>query len=152
MLDDLRSDGGAGGLDGQHKRPNRKPDAERKGPMADREVPLAQHEPEGRVLAPAIHEWLDGELPEASVRKGEMSRDVEFWKRLNAEADRRRHLRTPVNLEARIMEALPHTAPQIITPFWRREFVITPVAALATAVALVVVAASAGAIIMSLAR
>src|SRR5256885_10061808 len=151
MLDDLRSDGGAGGLDGQHKRPVRKQDAD-KGPMADREVPLAQHEPESRVLAPAIHEWLDGELPEASIRKGELSRDVEFWKRLNTEADRRRHLRTPANLEARIMEALPHTAPQIITPWWRREFVITPVAALATAAALAVVAATAGGLLISPAR
>src|SRR5438552_7036550 len=118
MLDDLRSDDGAGGLDAQRRRARRQ---ESDRPLADREVPLAHEEPAARVLAPAIHEWLDGALPEASVRKGELSRDVEFWKRVSGEADRRRHMRSPAYLEARIMDALPTTAPQIITPWHRRE-------------------------------
>jgi len=94
------------------------------------------------VLAPAVHAWLDGELPEASVRKGDTARDVDFWRRVNGEAESRRRLRTPTYLEAQIMDALPQTAPQLITPWWRREFVVTPMMAVATAAALVVAAAA----------
>ena len=47
------------------------------------------------MLAPAVHAWLDGELPEASVRKGDTGRDVEFWKQINVEVDRRRRMHTP---------------------------------------------------------
>ena len=79
---------------------------------SDREVPLGHQEQDARVLAPAVHAWLDGELPEASVRKGDTARDVEFWKHINVEVDQRRHMRTPTYLEARIMEAIPQTAPQ----------------------------------------
>ena len=56
-------------------------------PLADREVPLGHQETDARVLAPAVHAWLDGELPEASVRKGETARDVEFWKQINVEVE-----------------------------------------------------------------
>ena len=109
MVDDLRSDDGLGGFDGHHHRPARRPEKER--PLADREVPLGHQEQDARVLAPAVHAWLDGELPEASVRKGDTARDVEFWKNINVEVERRRRMQTPVYLEARIMEALPQTAP-----------------------------------------
>jgi len=67
---------------------------------------------------------------------------VEFWKQVNTEAERRRRLRTPTYLEAQIMEALPQTVPQVITPWWRREFVVTPSAAVATAAAIVVLSAA----------
>jgi len=140
MVDDLRSDDGLGGFDGHHHRQPRRSGPER--PLADREVPLGHQEQDARVLAPAVHAWLDGELPEAVVRKGDTSRDVEFWKQINVDVDRRRRMRTPQYLEARIMEALPQTAPAVITPWWRREFVVSPMAALGTGAALIVVAAA----------
>ena len=103
MVDDLRSDDGLGGFDGHHHRPVRRSNDGTR-PLADREVPLGQQEQDGRVLAPAVHAWLDGELPEASVRKGDTARDVEFWKMITVEVEQRRHMRTPVNLEAQIKE------------------------------------------------
>ncbi len=149
MVDDLRSEDGLGGLDGQHRRVRR---TETERPLADREVPLGHQEQGARVLAPAVHAWLDGELPEATVRKGNTARDVEFWKRVNTEAERRRRTHTPTYLEAQIMQSLPQTAPAVITPWWRREFVITPMAAVAGAAALVVVAAAMTAAIMGVLR
>ncbi|HTR77254.1 MAG TPA: hypothetical protein VMH39_04065 [Gemmatimonadaceae bacterium] len=139
MVDDLRSDDGLGGYPSKKRRPGL---SEPTRPLTDREVPLGQLETETRVLAPAVHAWLDGDLPEASVRRGDTARDVEFWKRVTDDADRRRHLRTPAHVELRIMEALPRTAPQVITPWWRREFVVTPTAALMTLVATMIVSAA----------
>jgi hypothetical protein len=152
MVDDLRSDDGLGGLDGHqnHHRPARRPERER--PLADREVPLGHQEHDSRVLAPAVHAWLDGELPEASVRKGDTARDVEFWKNINVEVERRRRMVTPTYLEAQIMSALPQTAPQLITPWYRREFVITPSRAVGAAAGLVAVAAALTALIMAVFR
>jgi hypothetical protein len=150
MIDDLRSDDGLGGFDGHHHRPMRRPEKER--PLADREVPLGHQENDSRVLAPAVHAWLDGELPEASVRKGDTARDVEFWKNINVEVERRRRMVTPVYLESRIMEALPQSAPQVITPWFRREFVITPFAAVAAASALVIIAAAVTVAVMAFGR
>jgi len=150
MVDDLRSDDGLGGLDGHQHRPMRRSEKER--PLADREVPIGHQEQDVRVLAPAVHAWLDGELPEASVRKGDTARDVEFWKNINVEVDRRRRTHTPTYLEAQIMDALPQTAPQVITPWWRREFVITPMAAVGGAVALLVVGAVVTVALVAIAR
>ena len=150
MVDDLRSDDGLGGLDGNQHRPARRSEKER--PLADREVPLGHQEQDVRVLAPAVHAWLDGELPEASVRKGDTARDVEFWKNINVEVERRRRTHTPTYLEAQIMDALPQTAPQVITPWWRREFVITPMAAVGGAVALLVVGAAVTVALVAIAR
>src|SRR5215467_10989002 len=149
MVDDLRSDDGMGGLENHQHRPAR---PERERPLADREVPLGHQETEGRVLAPAVHAWLDGELPEASVRKGDTARDVEFWKNINVEVERRRRMVTPTYLEARIMSALPQTAPKLISPWYRREFVITPARAVGVAAGLVVVAAAVTALIMAVFR
>jgi hypothetical protein len=150
MVDDLRSDDGLGGFDGHHHRPARRNESQR--PLADREVPLGHQEQDVRVLAPAVHAWLDGELPEASVRKGDTARDVEFWKNINVEVERRRRMHTPTYLEAQIMDALPQTAPQVITPWFRREFVITPRAAVGGAVALVVAGGIVTAALMAFAR
>ncbi len=100
------------------------------------------------MLAPAVHAWLDGELPEASVRKGDTARDVEFWKSINVEIERRRRTHTPVHLEAQIMEALPQTAPRVITRWWRREFVVTPMAAVSAAATLVVLSAAVTALLI----
>src|SRR3954465_3148524 len=137
MVDDLRHDGGLGqGPDGGFRR--QKP-AQDHRPLTDREVPIKQDlGTETRVLAQAVHDWLDGELPEASVRRGETSKDVEFWRMINTESERRRTARMPLDLESRIMEALPHTLPVEITPWFRREFVITPQKAVAIGAGLVV--------------
>ena len=151
MVDDLRSDDGLGGFAGHHHRPLRRSEKER-AVAVDREVPLGHQENDTRVLSPAVHQWLDGELPEASVRKGATSRDVEFWKNINVEVERRRRMHTPVHLEARIMEALPQTVPALITPWYRREFVITPLAAVGAAAGLVVLAAVITAVAMATSR
>jgi hypothetical protein len=147
MFDDIRSDDGLR-IDG-HKRPRR---SDRERPIADREVPLPP--PSQRVLSPAVHAWLDGELPEAALRgaDSETQRDVEFWNRLNEEAERRRRMRTPAFLEQRIMEAIPRTTPQLITPWWRREFVLTPAAALGAAAALVALVAAVTALLLVFAQ
>lgn len=147
MVDDLRSDDGLGGYESHNHRPIRRVEKER--PLADREVPLGTQEPDARVLSPTIHQWLDGELPEASLRKGDTAREVEFWKNINVEVDRRRRMQTPAYLEARIMEALPQTAPAMITPWYRREFVITPNRAVAVISGLVAATAALTAAIMS---
>ena len=147
MVDDLRHDGGLGqGPDGNYRR--QKPAQEHR-PLTDREVPIKQDlGNETRVLAPAIHAWLDGELPEASVRRGETAKDVEFWRMIGAEAEKRRVSRMPLDLESRIMEALPHTLPVEITPWFRREFVITPQKAVAIGAGLVVATAAATAFLI----
>jgi hypothetical protein len=140
MVDDLRSDDGLSGFDGHHHRVSRRFEQER--PLADREVPLGHQESEARVLSPLVHAWLDGELPEASVRKGDTARDVEFWKQINVEVETRRRMRTPVFVETKIMNALPQTAPVAISPWWRREFVVRPTHALAVAAALIAAASA----------
>jgi hypothetical protein len=150
MFDDLRSEDGLGGLDSHRPRQSRR-SGER--PLADREVPLGQQEQDARVLSPAVHAWLDGELPEASVRKGDTARDVEFWKQISGEVERRRRVHTPVYLEAQIMERIPQSAPAaVITKWWQREYVVTPTAALATGAGLVVTAAVVTALVMAFAR
>ena len=57
-------------------------------------------------------------------------------------------MNTPPHLEAQIMEALPQTAPAVITPWYKREFVITPARAVAIATGLMMVAAAATMAIM----
>ncbi|HJU65072.1 MAG TPA: hypothetical protein VJ596_05310 [Gemmatimonadaceae bacterium] len=94
-------------------------------PLADREVPLGK-----RRTPAAVQSWLDGELPEAAVRRGDMVRDVDFWRRLNVEVEERRQMRTPVHVYEQIMKSLPQTTPRIITPWWRRPFEMTPAMAL----------------------
>jgi hypothetical protein len=146
MVDDLRSDGGLGNAPERSRAREKTPDSR---PLTDREVPIKQDfGNETRVLAPAIHAWLDGELPEASVRRGETGKDVEFWRMIGAEAERRRHARMPMSLEAKIMEALPHTLPVEITPWFRREFVVTPGQAVAIGAGLVVASVAATALLV----
>jgi hypothetical protein len=141
---DLHSDGGLGNAPERARRSEKAPQDR---PLTDREVPIQQDlGSETRVLSPAIHAWLDGELPEASVRRGDTARDVEFWRTLGVETEKRRHLHMPLALEARIMEALPHSVPALITPWWRREFVVTPGAAVTIGAALVTLSAAATAL------
>lgn len=145
MLDDFRSDDGLG-TNGRQPR-GRRPNDDR---LVDREVPLPNQQSTERAYPAAIHAWLDGELPEAAVRKGDTARDVEFWHRLTGEVDRRRQTHAPLGLEARIMAALPQTAPQVITPWFRREFVVTPATAIAVVAGLVAVTAIATVALMLL--
>jgi hypothetical protein len=137
------------GRDGQKDSPTRsRRDRDREvRPVVEREVPLGQHE--DRILAPAVHAWLDGELPEAAVRKGGTARDVEFWRNVNEQMDRARHMRTPDYVEAQIMAALPHHPPQMITPWYQREFVITPFAALAVTTAIIALTVAATVVIVA---
>ena len=146
MFDDIRSNDGQ---DVNGRKQERRIPVER--PLADREVPLTQPDT-ARVLSPAIHAWLDGELPEAAVKRGDMERDVEFWKRMAQVVETRRHVTTPVNVQQRIMDALPHNVPALITPWYRREFVITPAAVLGAAGALVALTAAITALTMVLAH
>lgn len=145
MLNEFRSDDGLG-TDGRPQRPRRANDER----LTDREVPLPLPQQVERPYPAAIHAWLDGELPEAAVRTGDTARDVEFWRRLSGEVDRRRLTLAPANLEARIMAALPQTAPQVITPWFRREFVVTPASAIAAVAGLVAVTAIATMALMQL--
>lgn len=134
MYDDLRSEAGLS-RDVQ-KRPAG--DAPTRAP-AEREVPLGSQA--DRPLAAPVHAWLDGELPEAAVRKSEATKDVEFWRGLDAEMARVRRMRTPQHVEAQIMASLPTHAPAAtITPWYRREFVVTPSTALLVGAALVAAA------------
>ena len=140
MFDDLHSDG----LGESRKRP-----VDPARPPADREVPLG---PPSTHIAEAVHAWLDGDTPEPSARRGEWSRDVDFWKRLDDDLQERRRMRTPAGLQARIMEAIPQHAPQMITPWWRREFVVTPSSAIVAAAFLMAAAAGVTATFLRLVR
>jgi hypothetical protein len=142
MFDDLQSDGLGDGR--KRERP-----ANPERPLADREVPLGRPT---ATIAEAVHAWLDGDAPESSVRRGEWSRDVDFWKRMNEDLERRRRMRTPAHVQARIMEAIPQHAPSLITPWWRREFVVTPSSALVAAATLLAVAVAATAAVLRFAR
>lgn len=145
MLDNLNPSSPRDGRDGHKPAPKARDHEVR--PVVEREVPLGQQA--DRALAASVHAWLDGELPEAAVRKGETMRDVEFWRSLNDQMERTRRMRTPEYVEAQIMSALPHHAPSLITPWYRREFVITPVAAVGIGAALVTLAVAATALFMA---
>jgi hypothetical protein len=125
MFHELPSDGQSDGR--KRERPHREQ------PLADREVPLG---PPSATIAQAVHAWLDGETPERDARLGEWNRDVEFWKRVDDDLAMRRRLRTPAGFEAKVMAAIPQHAPQVITPWFKREFVVTPSSALIIGAAL----------------
>lgn len=140
MFHDLESDGlGEGRKPESSRRPDR--------PLADREVPLG---PPRTSIADAVHAWLDGDATESQARRTESSRDIDFWKRLDEDLAARRRLRTPAHLQAQIMNALPMHAPTLITPWWKREFVVTPTSAIVVATTLVVMAAAATALVLRL--
>ncbi|MEO7712463.1 MAG: hypothetical protein ABIV10_06045 [Gemmatimonadaceae bacterium] len=137
MLDELDSNGlGHGNSRGRNDESSR--------PLSDREVPIGSPRP---AMAASVHAWLDGEATESQARRTGSSRDVDFWKRLDEDLATRRRLRTPAHLHAQIMNALPMHAPTLITPWWRREFVITPSSAIVVGTTLVVMAAAATALV-----
>lgn len=113
--------------------------AERAQPLSDREVPLT---PATRT-SPSIHAWLDGEVEESAVRTADTSRDIDFWRKVTEETERRRAVRTPAYLEAQIMSALPGTTADGVQPWWRKEVVMTPTGAAAAAAGLLAIGAAA---------
>jgi hypothetical protein len=138
MFDDLHSDALG---DGRKRERSSKPER----PLSDREVPLG---PPSATISQAVHAWLDGSTPERDARRGEWSKDVDFWKRMEGDMARRRRMRTPAHLNARIMNAIPQHTPQVITPWWRREFVVTPSSALVAVVTLMAASVAATAMVL----
>lgn len=141
MLDDLNPELPRVRREGQKQPAQRAKKEHEVSAVVEREVPLGQQQ--DRVLPSTVHAWLDGELPEAAIRAGDTARDVEFWRGVTRGIERSRLVRTPEHVEAQIMAALPHHVPQLISPWWRREFVITPVAAVSVGAALMALAAAA---------
>ena len=84
--------------------------------LSDREVPLNP-----RRTPAAVHAWLDGEASMADAVRAEASKDVEFWNRLNEQAEERRHMRTPVHVQQRIMEAIPRSSPVTESGWFQRQ-------------------------------
>jgi hypothetical protein len=138
LFDDLHPDAA-----GESRKRERSSKPERA--LSDREVPLG---PPSTTIPAAVHAWLDGSTPEREARRGDGFKDVEFWKRMEDDLATRRRLRTPAYLNAQIMEAIPRHAPQVITPWWRREFVVTPSSAIVTLAALMAAASAATALIL----
>jgi hypothetical protein len=137
MHDNLHSSDGRSENGREHGGRDRKA-----APLSDREVPL------GRRRTPAaVHAWLDGELSDEEVRRGDTSRDVDFWTRINEQAEARRQMKTPPHLQAQIMSALPETAPRAATAWHRRTMEVSPSWILVGAAALLAAGAVLGALI-----
>lgn len=67
---------------------------------ADREVPLPATE-----LPSAVHAYLDGDqVPESALSGAE--RELELWKRISAEAGKRRKMVTPAHVSKQILAKL----------------------------------------------
>ena len=67
---------------------------------ADREVPLPATE-----LPIAVHAYLDGDqVPESALSGAE--RELELWKRISAEAGKRRKMVTPAHVSKQILAKL----------------------------------------------
>ncbi len=75
-------------------------------PLADREVPLPGMAAADDPAMVAIHQWLDGDLPEAEARRMD-TKQVDLWNRIATETDARRRMVTPAYVAANIMAALP---------------------------------------------
>jgi hypothetical protein len=128
MLDDA-------GFDRNDKVSGREPIQRKEKPaeqLYDREVPLSGVS--GHTL---LHDWLDGEVDVMRASEAEGKSKVELWTRINAESEMLRRRVTPVHVQQRIMASLPDT-PGTATSWWKQ---VTPVSAIATAVALLAVGA-----------
>ena len=112
--------------------------------VGDREVPLVR-----KGLTGDVHAWLDGELPETTLRQSGATKQVEFWNQIGAEMSARREVKTPTHVAAQIMAALPATTPALITPWYRREMVVTPGRAVAIGTAIAAAAAAVTAAIVA---
>jgi hypothetical protein len=108
--------------------------------IVDREVPI-----ELTRTPDPIHAWLDGEIPESSVRGEEATRHMEFWKRLDTDLEVHRQMRAPTELVGRIMAALPATAPSTAVSWRSKPVTMNPVAVAAAAAGLLALGAALGA-------
>jgi hypothetical protein len=125
------------GFDRNDKITGREPVQRKEKPaeqMYDREVPL--NGVSGHTM---LHDWLDGEVDVMRASEAEGKSKVELWTRINAESEMLRRRVTPVHVQQRIMASLPDT-PGTATG-WRKQLSITPVSAIAIAVALLAVGA-----------
>ena len=111
-------------------------------PLADREVPIDRG-----TLSATVHQWLDGELPEAAVRSNGLDRQVELWKSIGADLQVRRRIVTPAGSMERVMAALPQTTPTVITPWHVRPVEVTPVVAGAAGAGLLAIGVALGAVL-----
>lgn len=135
MHDNLNARDGSG--DAARERPRRA--SEQSQPLSDREVPLG-----GTTTSEIINRWLDGEAPEPVALQGDSARQVDLWKRIEEESERRRHLVTPAHVKAQIMAALPNETPQLALPWWKKSIDVSPVVVLAAAAGLVALGAAIG--------
>ncbi len=126
---------------GPDKRREHQKDEEAR-PLVDREVPIDRG-----TLSATVHQWLDGELPEAAVRSNGLDRQVELWKSIGADLQVRRRIVTPAGSMERIMAALPQTTPTVITPWHVRPMEVTPVVAGAAGAGLLAVGVALGAVL-----
>jgi hypothetical protein len=111
--------------------------ADTSGAKADREVPLTSH-----ATSDVIHRWLDGDTAEPTGLRGDSAKQVEFWRRIGEETDRRRRMATPAHLSAKIMAALPTVeAPKAASTTSWREGRMSPGVMLAAAAGLLALGA-----------
>jgi hypothetical protein len=136
MQDNLNARDGSG--DAGRERPRRA--SEQVQPLSDREVPLGPT----TATSEMIHRWLDGEAPEPAALNADSARQVDLWKRIEQESERRRHLETPAHVKAQIMAALPTDTPQMALPWWKKSVQVSPVVAIAAAAGLVALGAAIG--------
>ena len=81
-------------------------------PLADREVPLPGLAAADDPTMLAIHQWLDGEATEAEARRAD-GKQVDMWKLVATDTQRRRQSVTPSHVMANLMSALPEK--QVVT-------------------------------------
>ncbi len=108
-------------------------------PLADREVPLT-----GRAGAASLHAWLDGEMPESAARVGDVTRDVDFWVRLEGDLKARRQMSAPADLQGRIMNAIGTASPASAAKWYARNVTLTVPVATAAATGLFLLGLLAG--------
>ena len=139
MQDNLNARDGSG--DADRERPRRA--SEQAQPLSDREVPLGRTGTSGST-SDMINQWLDGEGPEPVAVNADAARQVDLWRRIEEESERRRHLVTPAHVKAQIMAALPADVPQMAMPWWKKSIQVSPVVAIAAAAGLVALGAAIG--------
>ena len=109
--------------------------------LTDREVPLDS----SARLSAAMHAWLDGDATESSLKVSDATdKQVELWKRINAETEKRRRMVTPVYVQQRIMAALPEAAPARALPWYRRTMSVNPAIVAAATAGLIAIGAALG--------
>lgn len=86
----------------------RKRNGEPVKPLADREVPLASG---ATTDMSAIHAWLDGDAADVAITNSDTARQVELWRRIEADTAAMRSVRAPMSLERNVMAAIAGTAP-----------------------------------------